>query len=142
LINLILEKTAEFWQMVKNRTPPNPEWGWDNENTLKGLRKIYKPTLGDRAALGDDVLMMAQQLVQVREKQAELKKKETELKSKMIFAMKESQAADLPGGWAIERKLVSVKGFEVAARVDERFNIVQPAAAGIKKRRGKPGSAS
>ena len=41
LIEVIIRKEEAFWKRVENRDPPMPDWGWDNENTLKLLKRVY-----------------------------------------------------------------------------------------------------
>jgi len=120
LIRKIIYHGREFWRRVQEKDPPAPD---GSDATSKALAKLYPKDSGNSVILGDALIELDEQLVQLK---AEKKRIDDEIRAAenaIKGAIGEAQIGALPNGitysWKTQRReeyTVAAKEFRVLRR--------------------------
>lgn len=120
-MTIVFDQLREFWEMVKARTPPPPDWS--HPSTLSALNRLYQPKPGTVKQLGEVETTWADEYQRLGEEIDRLKDQREELKARLIAAAGEAEFSELTDGRAITRKIVTRKAYEVKESTYTDFRI-------------------
>ena len=120
---MIVEQERAFWHdHVLAGIPPVEIVSGD----AAYLAQAYDEPDGSWAWLGQDVLESAVNFERIGKQIRELEKEREAHKARLLLALGDSSGAELPDGWSLERKIIDVKEFTVAARKQVRLFVKPP----------------
>ena len=121
LIDLVLERVESFWrEHVETGEPPVLDYA--DERTRGFLRMLHSEYTDDIVELGEDGAALDHQ---IKDAQATIRgatAQKTEATNRLLARLGDARLGRLPDGTYWERKRVSVAGYSVAPRVQERFD--------------------
>lgn len=124
-LETVAEPLGEFWDMVVNRTPPEPDW--THSHTLEAVKKLYPVQTGMTVELqGEEIEYTARAFAHWGGEAKQLEVMREQAKAKLIAAMGTAEKATLPNGTTIHRKTVNRAGYTVKPSTYETFTIKEP----------------
>lgn len=103
--------TCDFWGMVERRQPPAPDW--EHPRTVDLVSKMFTYEEDARINLGEEVLPIATDYLNLAEHIRALEKEKQNLKAILLYQMGGAGFATLPQGYSVVRKKVHKKAFSV-----------------------------
>jgi len=124
-LETVAEPLGEFWDLVMNRTPPEPDW--THSRTLEAVKKLYPVQAGTTVELqGEEIEYTARAFAHWGGEAKQLEVMREQAKAKLIAAMGTAEKATLPNGTTIHRKTVNRAGYTVKPSTYETFTIKEP----------------
>jgi putative phage-type endonuclease len=120
LIEIIQKTEGEFWDKVKNNIAPTVDYA--HPSAVDMLKRRYPGTNGDVISLSEEIGMAHDQLIAVKAIIKEQEAIKNELTARIMDAVGENTAGQLPDGSYYRRKEMpaSERAFTVQARIDMR----------------------
>lgn len=106
LIEKLIVRAREFWQMVEAKTPPEPDW--EKSCTVELMSKLYEVNEGLHIDLGMEARMLADLYIDLGGRIKRLEKERGEAKARLLHEMGAASSASLPGGMGLKRSTVRV----------------------------------
>lgn len=127
----LIEIGNEFWQMVEDRTPPEPDWS--HPATPKVIKKLYNRIEPRTVQLTDTERVMVEKYFEADTMAKSYSDQAEQLKAMLQASIGNAELAEIPGGYRMTRKSSSRKETVIPAYSFIDFRILRPSNA--KKRK-------
>jgi putative phage-type endonuclease len=98
----LIEIGNDFWRMVEERTPPEPDWS--HKATPNVIKKLYDKVESRTVYLGETEQVWIKRYFSLQDEIKRLGEEADELKARLLAAMGNAELAILPDGHRITRK--------------------------------------
>jgi predicted phage-related endonuclease len=124
----LIQVGREFWDRVKGRLPPDPEWF---HPSTPRLMEVMYGVENQCVEFGQDVLDLAKSFRMLTSTRADVEKRRADVKAKLLHAMGNASVAKLPEGFTLKRTKVDRAGYSVEPSSYVRFDIKATKGEGV-----------
>jgi len=117
----LLEIAGELWDRIQRRDPPPADWNHPDTNRL--VRLLSRPREEVRADLGSFALADVWRYQELGHTISEAEKEREQVKTRLILALGQAGAADLPGGMELVRRVTEIPEAVVTRKAHLRDEI-------------------